>query len=108
MDNDPEQRRLDLDTFIDMVNKFFLLWEEHDGFRSFIIVYLTTLKHIDVYAHSKDINKETQEKFKVLYSLLRDIELLPASVPIDPSYKDQLIQAKKLWQDLTKKYKPPQ
>ena len=100
MDNEPEQGSYSVDDFIAMVDAFFVLWEDSENFRSFVIIYISTLKKIKDFADNDGLDGHIQAKFQVLHTLLCDIELLPAAAPIDPAYKDQLIRAKKLWQGI--------
>lgn len=100
MDNESEKNKLSVDDFIAMVDAFFILWEDKDDFRSHLIIYMATLKQIKGFADNDNLYGHIQAKFHRLHSLLRDIELLPISAADDPAYKDQLIEAKKLWQDI--------
>jgi len=100
MCNESEKNKLSIDEFIAMVDSFFVLWEDKDDFRSNLIIYLAVLKHIKDFAENDSLYDNVQAKFKQLHTLLRDIELLPISAADDPVYKDQLIEAKKLWQNI--------
>ena len=100
MDNESEKNKLSIDEFIAFVDSFFILWEDKDDFRSHLIIYMGILKQIKGFADNDNLHGHIQAKFRVLHTLLRDIELLPVSTADDPAYKDQLIGAKKLWQDI--------
>jgi hypothetical protein len=100
MPDKPEKNRLSVDDFIAMVDAFFVLWQDSEDFRSFVIIYISTLKKIKDFADNDGLDDHVQAKFQVLHTLLREIELLPAAAPNDPAYKDQLVQAKKLWENL--------
>lgn len=89
-----------IDNFIAFMDTFFLLWEDKEDFRSHILIYLATLKRIKDFATNDNLHGHIQAKFERLHTLLRDIELLPISAADDPAYKDHLIEAKKLWQQL--------
>lgn len=89
-----------VDDFIAFMDTFFLLWEDKEDFRSHILIYLATLKRIKDFATNDNLHGHIQAKFERLHTLLRDIELLPISAADDPAYKDHLIEAKKLWQQL--------
>ena len=100
MCNEPEKNKLSIDEFIAMVDTFFILWEDKDEFRSNLIIYLSVLKQIKNFAENDNLNDDIQAKFERLHTLLRYIDLLPHSAANDTAYKDQLIEAKKLWQDI--------
>ena len=100
MDNESEKNKLSIDEFIAFVDSFFVLWEDKDDFRSHLLIYLGTLKYIKDFADNDSLYGHIQAKFQRLHALLREIELLPVSAADDPAYKDQLIEAKKLWQDI--------
>jgi len=89
-----------IDDFIAFMDTFFLLWEDKEDFRSHILIYLATLKRIKDFATNDNLYGHIQAKFERLHTLLRNIELLPFSAADDPAYKDHLIEAKKLWQQL--------
>ena len=89
-----------VDDFIAFMDTFFLLWEEKEDFRSYILMYLAALKRIKDFATNDNLHGHIQAKFQRLHTLLRDIKLLPISAADDPAYKDHLIEAKKLWQQL--------
>ena len=95
-----DKNKYSIDDFIAFMDTFFLLWEDKEDFRSYILIYLATLKRIKEFAENDNLFDDVQAKFKRLHTLLRDIELLPISAADDPAYKDHLIEAKKLWQDL--------
>lgn len=95
-----DKNRFSVDDFIAFVDAFFILWEDEEDFRSDIIVYLATLKLIKEFATNDNLDDHIQAKFQRLYTLVRDIKLLPISTADDPAYKDHLIEAKKLWQQL--------
>ena len=100
MSDKSKKNKLSIDEFIAMVDAFFILWEDKEDFRSYLIIYLATLKNIKSFADNDNVSEEIQAKFERLHTLLRDIELLPVSAANDPAYKDQLIEAEKLWKDI--------
>ena len=89
-----------VDDFIAFMDTFFLLWEEKEDFRSYILIYLAALKRVNEFATNDNLYGHIQAKFQRLHTLLCNIELLPISAADDPAYKDHLIEAKKLWQQL--------
>lgn len=95
-----DKNKFSVDDFIAFIDTFFVLWEDKEDFRSHIIIYLATLKHIKDFATNDNLDDHIQAKFQRLYTLLRDIELLPISAADDPAYEDHLIEPKKLWQQL--------
>ena len=100
MSDKPKNNKLTIDELIAMIDAFFIMWEDKEDFRSDILIYLATLKHIKSFANNDKLYDKIQAKFERLHTLLRDIELLPVSAANDPAYADQLIEAKKLWQDI--------
>jgi len=100
MCDEPNKNLYSVDDFIAFMDAFFLLWEDKEDFRSDILLYLATLKRVKDFAANDNLHGHIQAKFKRLHTLLRDIELLPISAADDPAYKDHLIEAKKLWQQL--------
>lgn len=100
MYDESDKNKYSVDDFIAFMDTFFVLWEDKEDFRSHIIIYLATLKRIKDFATNDNLHDHIQAKFQRLHTLLRDIELLPISAADDPAYKDHLIEAKKLWQDL--------
>ena len=97
---DKSKNSFSLDDFIAFIDSFFVLWEDSDNFRSNVLIYIAVLKQLKDFSVNDRLDGDVQAKFQRLFTLLRNIKLLPVSEADDPAYKDHLIEAKKLWQNL--------